>query len=256
MELPKFGKAAQGRFEGLKSKLGFGGTRQADQHDEQYEEYENDYHDQGGYDDHYDDYGNDGAAGGYGSGNSPRLVSKEDVRANTRYAQNASGSGYATGIGSKRKIERASDYMLSTNTSDLSYGADQDQLYTPTRPGAPENSAAAPVLRTARSAFEPQENYGGGVMPVGPSRNMAILRPTSYSEAERVANALKAGEVVVLCLQKTPSDLMKRILDFSFGVSHAMDANVDCIADKVFVIIRGRALSDDELAYLRTQGVF
>ena len=48
--------------------------------------------------------------------------------------------------------------------------------------------------------------------------------------------------------------LSKRILDFSFGVSSALDAKVDCIADKVFVITRGKELTDEERTKLRNQG--
>ena len=52
-----------------------------------------------------------------------------------------------------------------------------------------------------------------------------------------------------------PKCLSKRILDFSFGVSSALDASVDCVADKVFVISRGAALTDAERMSLRGQGV-
>ena len=71
----------------------------------------------------------------------------------------------------------------------------------------------------------------------------------------RMRAALKAGDVVVLALRNTPDNLSKRILDFSFGVSSALDASVDCVADKVFVISRGAALTDAERMSLRGQGV-
>lgn len=82
-----------------------------------------------------------------------------------------------------------------------------------------------------------------------------MLKPASYAEVERIAKALKAGDVVVLALRNTPDNLSKRILDFSFGVSSALDASVDCVADKVFVISRGAALTDAERMSLRGQGV-
>ena len=82
-----------------------------------------------------------------------------------------------------------------------------------------------------------------------------MLKPASYGEVERIAKALKAGDAVVLALRNTPDSLAKRILDFSFGVSSALDASVDCVADKVFVVTRGAALSDAEKTGLRNQGV-
>jgi len=66
---------------------------------------------------------------------------------------------------------------------------------------------------------------------------------------------VKAGDVVVLQLRNTPDSLAKRILDFSFGVSAALDASVECPTDKVFAIARGNALTDAEKANLRGRGV-
>ena len=45
-----------------------------------------------------------------------------------------------------------------------------------------------------------------------------------------MAKILKAGDVVVLALRNTPDQLAKRILDFSFGVSSALDARVEAVA--------------------------
>lgn len=72
---------------------------------------------------------------------------------------------------------------------------------------------------------------------------------------ERVAKQLKAGDAVVLALRNTPDNLAKRILDFSFGVASALDARVECIADKVFAVTRGPHLSEVERLALRNQGV-
>ena len=85
---------------------------------------------------------------------------------------------------------------------------------------------------------------------------MTVLKPTAYDEVEQIAKSLKAGDAVVLQLMNTQNALSKRILDFSFGVSSALDAKVDCIADKVFVITRGKELTDEERTKLRNQGVY
>ena len=53
----------------------------------------------------------------------------------------------------------------------------------------------------------------------------------------------------------TPDALAKRILDFSFGVSSALDARVEAVADKVFAITRGAALTEAERLALLNQGV-
>ena len=78
---------------------------------------------------------------------------------------------------------------------------------------------------------------------------------SDYGEVEAVSRALKAGDAVVLSLKRTDNQLSKRVLDFSFGVASALDASVDCIADQVFALTRGRTLADSELADLRAKGV-
>ena len=117
-------------------------------------------------------------------------------------------------------------------------------------------TATAPASSQATGSFDPYEAYAGSGTPAhNPSRAISVLKPASYGEVERVAKILKAGDVVVLALRNTPDNLSKRILDFSFGVSSALDASVDCVADKVFVISRGAALTDAERMSLRGQGV-
>lgn len=49
--------------------------------------------------------------------------------------------------------------------------------------------------------------------------------------------------------------LAKRILDFSFGVASALDANVECVGNKVFALTRIDELTEAERSYLRTQGI-
>ena len=122
-------------------------------------------------------------------------------------------------------------------------------------PAAAAATATAKPKPTA-SSFDPYKAYEGTATGThSPTRSVTVIKPASYGEVEKVAKALKAGDAVVLALKATPDELAKRVLDFSFGVSSALDASVDCIADKVFVIARGAALSESERASLRSQGV-
>ncbi len=116
--------------------------------------------------------------------------------------------------------------------------------------------SSAASATSAQGGFDPYEAYAGGkAASFSSSRACTVLKPASYGEVERIAKILKAGDAVVLALRNTPDSLSKRILDFSFGVSSALDANVECAGDGVFVIARGAALTDAERANLRNQGV-
>ncbi|MCL2889365.1 MAG: cell division protein SepF [Eggerthellaceae bacterium] len=293
MELPRIGRSEQGRFEGLKSRLGFSSAPKSDDYGDGYDEdYVEDYQDYSEYGEAYDEeYGTTGGQSmGYSGQNgsarpTPHLVSYEEVRASTRLPERlnrdplperrvsssqaapsgaASSSYRQNGNGYPRQVERASDYMISTETSDLpsdreprrAAGSGYDALFTSNTPAPQSPAYMAASARPQRKAFDPFETYTGvGATTHKPSRSLSILRPNSYSEVERVAKIIRAGDVVVLCLRDAPVHLARRILDFSFGVSSALDASVDCIADKVFVIVNGRALSEDEYIYLHEQGV-
>ena len=132
-----------------------------------------------------------------------------------------------------------------------------------TRQPASSSAAAAIGESTQRAAssaatasYDPQSAYAQaqGARYVA-KRSCTVLKPASYGEVERIARALKGGDAVILALRNTPDSLSKRILDFSFGVSSALDAGVECIGDKVFAITKGDALTDAEKLALRNQGV-
>ncbi len=287
MELPKFNKP-DGMLSSIKSKLGFASDQPQDAYRDQY--YDEDYEDYGDYGHYGDDYADDqyggyipagsrgpSERGSHRSDTSPRLVSIDDVRANTQIPDSLNrdplpsrrnpdpdpdtARGYrAGGSFQPRKVEHASDYLRSTDTSDLPQGSGggarsqgYDSLFSPTA------ASAGPVPARQASgagAYDPYDSYAGtGVSSHAPSRSLNVLKPMSYSEVERIAKTVKAGDVVVLGLYNTPDQLAKRILDFSFGVSSALDASVECVADKVFVIIRGNGLSPEERMSLRNQGI-
>ena len=109
------------------------------------------------------------------------------------------------------------------------------------------------VVRTEPPEMTTESDAAGQPLPKA-GRSLTVVKPTVYGDVERVSKAVKAGDVVVLVMRNTPDDLSKRILDCSFGVASALDANVECPGDKVFAIARGNALSEDEKRRLRNQG--
>lgn len=272
-----------GFLDNIKGKLGFAADQDFDEYDEEY--YDEGY--QSVEDDSFDDQG---GYGGYrpsqfdqantrGAGSAhPPLVSLDDVKSRTQVPErlgrdplpdrrggssfsSASSRGQASAsANSFRNVEHAADYMRSSETSDINLGqspyeetrsAGYDSLFSSTQ----EPSRAVPAGAPA-GAFDPYETFSGsGVSSHNPSRGLTVIKPMSYGEVERIAKTIKAGDAVVLCLRNTPDQLVKRVLDFSFGVSSALDASVDCIAEKVFVVNKGRTLSEEELTQLRNQGV-
>ena len=74
-------------------------------------------------------------------------------------------------------------------------------------------------------------------------------------EFKETIRAFDQGEIDRKAYKGVSGGLDKRILDFSFGAASSLDAEVECIADKVFFIAKGSGLADDERASLQAQGV-
>lgn len=165
----------------------------------------------------------------------------------------------------RRERSESLNSLFEPSTADAmpslggSAGSDTFGSATATAAVAVAATAAAPqpaASAATTGSFDPYEAYAGsGSTAHNPTRSLSVLKPANYSEVEHVAKILKAGDVAVLSLRNTPDHLAKRILDFSFGVSSALDARVECAADKVFAITRGTALTDAERIALRNQGV-
>ncbi|MBE6465887.1 cell division protein SepF [Denitrobacterium detoxificans] len=220
----------------------------------------------------------------------PALVSIDDVRANTPRPRSLSRdtSRRSSSLG-RASVGRASDFTPSgaeidgipaqerpeedpiASTTRTARSGGYNSLFdsSPTRaalqPTSKEKSAPGSAVgqgtHTARynrptGSYDPYKAYEGtGVSSHAPSRKVIVIAPHEYAEVESVARNLKAGDAVVLSLHDTPNQLSKRILDFSFGVASALDAGVDAIAEKVFAITRGNALTEDEIRDLRSKGV-
>lgn len=261
----------------IKSKLGFSdGAQRSSRDDYDYDDYDDyDGYDDDSYRDPYKgDYAYDNSSpvtlrgsstsGGRREASRPRLVSFEDVRAATQVPDSLSHDPLAA-----RHVVTTSDQRPGPTAREVAVAA--AKMGSPSSVRSSASSAykqvAASVAASSQSAsgaasghgYDPYRAYqqGSASTPVfSPERSLTVLKPTAYEEVEQIAKSLKAGDAVILQLHNTSSALSKRVLDFSFGVSSALDASVDCIADKVFVITRGKELTDEERTKLRNQGVY
>ncbi|MEF2656012.1 MAG: cell division protein SepF [Eggerthellaceae bacterium] len=217
---------------------------------------------------------------------SPRLVSTDDIRATTSAygvsdavassSSYAAGSSYSSSVGSSalRTTSSSIDAGASTEQFDVpatSYGdfvspyqshARQststvshssqgfDSLFTPS---TSDSSATVGAASVATSSIEAAS--ASSATPASTSREVVLLQPLTYEDVATVARSVRKGDIVVLSLRSTDAALSKRVLDFSFGVASALDARVDCVADKTFVILQGADLSLEERHRLQKQGI-
>ena len=170
---------------------------------------------------------------------------KRDASAHTA----ATGSGMSTHMSAYAGANSASTGVAASAGTALRTSG-LDQLFSPTTGTSASGGHGSGSNSDPYAAYANNTGYSHL-----PTRGLSIIRPVKYQDVEGIASALKAGSVAVLVLRVTNDTLAKRVLDFSFGVASALDARVDCVAEKVFVVARGEGLSLDERRQLHKQGV-
>jgi cell division inhibitor SepF len=103
---------------------------------------------------------------------------------------------------------------------------------------------------------------GGGSGGRPTSRNGGDVRvhfvaPKNFNDVQDVADKFKDAIPVIINLQGTDTDLSKRLIDFSSGLTYALDGGMQRIADKVFLLTpRNVEVSAEERARLVEKGFF
>lgn len=288
MDFPRPSMSASELFGDLKDKLGFGGGR-SDRRDDYYDDpYYDDYADpepaQGSYDSGYDPdtYGDPydrleyttrstGSSRPVGSRSSrfssAQLVSSGDIRATTsaygvsdvaaKPTMELPSVPHRTEAEEKESVSKiAEDFSIpassytdfvspykQSSSASASSSAGLDSLFTPS---ASSSNSVSGLSDDANA---------GSARGTSLAREIVVLKPTSYEDVSSIAQSVRAGKIVVLYLRQTDPALSKRVLDFSFGVASALNAQVDCLAEKTFAVLQGKELTLEEKHNLAKQGV-
>ena len=114
-------------------------------------------------------------------------------------------------------------------------------------------SVSAPRGTNGRGAGPPTAGGGGGRGEV----RVHLVVPKSFNDAQDVADKFKDSIPVILNLQGIETDLSKRLIDFSSGLTYGLDGGMQRIADKVFLLTpRNVEVSAEERARLLEKGFF
>jgi cell division inhibitor SepF len=122
---------------------------------------------------------------------------------------------------------------------------DFDDIFAEDSPrgGGRETRVLRPVAGNGRS--------GGGDLQVH------LVIPKNFNDAQQIADQYKEQIPVILNLQSSDTDLSKRLIDFSSGLTYALDGGMQRIADKVFLLTpRNVEVSAEERARLIEKGFF
>jgi cell division inhibitor SepF len=113
-------------------------------------------------------------------------------------------------------------------------------------------------------ADDPGDRRTTALRPVAPRGNgrgsevrVHFVAPKSFNDVQDVADKFKDTIPVILNLQGTDNDLSKRLIDFSSGLTYALDGGMQRIADKVFLLTpQNVEVSAEERARLIEKGFF
>ena len=96
-----------------------------------------------------------------------------------------------------------------------------------------------------------------GVESVPASVRVHLVLPRSFNDAQQIADKFKDAIPVILNLQGADQELSKRLIDFTSGLTYALDGGMQRVADKVFLLTpRNVEVSAEERARLLERGGF
>jgi cell division inhibitor SepF len=104
-------------------------------------------------------------------------------------------------------------------------------------------------LREARPQIE--------AVPNPSNVRVHLVLPRSFNDAQQIADRFKQGMPVILNLQSADAELSKRLIDFTSGLTYALNGGMQRVADKVFLLTpRNVEVSAEQRAQLLERGGF
>ncbi|MCL4499588.1 MAG: cell division protein SepF [Chloroflexi bacterium] len=142
------------------------------------------------------------------------------------------------------------------------YEKDEDDEYFDTAPPTVRKITRYPDLDRVDRV---ERNYRRGstatalrsVATQPPQAKVHIVEPASFNDCQEIGDKFKANFPVIINLQISDADLSKRLIDFSSGLTYALDGGIEKVADKVFLLTPSNVeVSAEEKRRLREKGFF
>jgi cell division inhibitor SepF len=81
--------------------------------------------------------------------------------------------------------------------------------------------------------------------------------PSSFNDAQAVADRFKRQQPVILNLQQADAELSRRMVDFCAGLTYALDGQIQTVANRVFLLTpRNVEVSAEERKRLAERAFF
>ena len=90
-----------------------------------------------------------------------------------------------------------------------------------------------------------------------PPTRVSVVDPSSFNDAQALADRFKRQQPVILNLQQADGELSRRMVDFCAGLTYALDGQIQTVANRVFLLTpRNVEVSAEERARLVEKGFF
>ncbi|MCU1353585.1 MAG: hypothetical protein JWM05_2794 [Acidimicrobiales bacterium] len=162
------------------------------------------------------------------------------------------------GLGPDEEYE---DYEPGYEDAHADRGAGRDRGAPPRNGGSPPATSAYPDEPSAIGAVRPinprgveprADGVSGGpghtvnpirprpqvVRPIvtTPSAKPHLVAPTSFNQAQEVADGFKGSQPVIMNLQGADRDLSRRLIDFASGLCYGLGGQMERVANQVYLL--------------------
>jgi cell division inhibitor SepF len=118
----------------------------------------------------------------------------------------------------------------------------------------------------SREGSDQDRSYGAGasgshLRPVPdnqiPQTRVSVIEPSSFNDAQALADRFKRQQPVILNLQNADGELSRRMVDFCAGLTYGLDGQIQTVANRVFLLTpRNVEVSAEERKRLAERAFF
>jgi len=73
-------------------------------------------------------------------------------------------------------------------------------------------------------------------MAVTPNAKPHVVVPTSFNQAQELADKFKGSQPVIMNLQAADRDLARRLIDFASGLCYGLGGQMEKVANQVYLL--------------------
>jgi cell division inhibitor SepF len=144
---------------------------------------------------------------------------------------------------------------------------EEEELLDAAEPSRAVGGGTAPVRRVRGDDYGEVRRRDGHLddqmdavihpIPSAPTRQVHLIEPSGFSDAEEIGEKFRADIPVIVNLQAMEPETAKRLIDFAAGLTFGLDGRIQRVAEKVFLLTpRNVEVSAEERRRLQERGFF